>query len=1675
MMTAVTLSGHQKPAVVPCQLLISFLPLMFDVSLISVGHQMGIFWAPHLLILQLAGSREEYSLVFRSLCSLRSKRGSALRQTPLSQSSMPGGPGRPAASSPLRTEPSGPGTAPAATETDAQLPPQSSSSADMRHAAEAIFALQSASSGAREDTGRTQDVGTALARKPQSPSHLPPPPIQPSVQPSSAGHHQSGGAGSSEIGGSNVALGVVKAPEKAVCSNDTKYVSPEHIKESTGSDGIGSLPPMSKPVSENNSAPTAPGPLPKYETDHPASLLPPTSTLPPGSASGYRINTPDGMDEMAKKFEAQAAKAQRTREARAPRTESLQQNNHPVIQYRSESRLPESVLPSSAANENSLHGANGASWGLPSAVAPAKKLSPRLPGKEVLRVSGEEAAGPSLEPPVSLPGDTGRPSEASVMRSGPSVPAVHLSNPPYAGERAVASMSLHPQAPGVEHAPNRHNRKMSSMPGAAPSNDAASAEGARIESQQPTLKVVSELLPSAAPGPPARDARGAPGDQKIAAGQASAVRPSAYDGLPQGRAYQRPKRPKRVASSAKRWADAAERFRKSLPPVKVYMEDRRAVPFRDMRGWIDKLANADDHDLVKKWDTLFNSLVPSDTIDGGDEEICRFILQYVVTDQVDPNDSSIRQSRQAVNNAIKRELECPFELRNLARGYTFRDLFRRKCRERTLAGMPELPLAPPRVPGKPTAAGPQPPAGRVPLISVVAPSGTGLAGAGSGDTKPCSPNRAGASKLAGTGANVDKVPVGSVPGPNGSSLTPQVGETSEQNGNHRPVLRQVPASGAKTREEIMVEEMKRLLSEKTVLCAGPSAMRGCMQWWLLLDRHEDGYHPVELFQELLSARRLGDLFRLLFDYRWIRAHVTWPGWPTRLHGLQSLARDGYLKVLQDLRTKTGHGDHVYDDLGFDSWDLESLRLIYTALVMMVPLYETKIPTGGPKSHQLATQLYGRLMGRCMRLVNRFPHLNLLLRSIRRHGSEDGVWLRPLNSIGFDEPMTDVVRTMRADDATVVAISLDGNYVAVAGGPRSRFDVMKSMGYSIYVWKVGDDEPRMLPEGHDREINCLAISPCGTYLVGSAAGTSKGSVKVWRDWKPGPSELSESEHAPYSLAQQTSFVSSLVISADSKILGVAFQKKEIKTWRFVDGAAPVPDRVVSVRDVAYITNIALSADGRYFAFVCDEHYVGREPAPAVDGDTEEATYSTFLWSFGNEPGEEVEIARLPDNPIVRESGERLVPARTAPPPVTPAQIARNTSLVLSVQFLYSDESSVCLATAGTEARRDTGRGYVSVWSIEKNRREPGANSWTAKCSVKLSEMNVVGTVSSLSCPPVEYRPGSPSSTEVKTMFSSSDDGLVLAWRRNTEAYVEARSQQLVRESICPAERIAHMWRDVRPVAIGSGTRLPTFEWSNRGTALGHAASIPVTTRVSVSRNAERVATVSSDRSLLHVWDVKEYLGETLSMWQSHGVYKSILPSYLPSQYVPIDSLDNEGTLYDYFQAQLGAETFQTRHFDTQVQTRTSDCVEVDVPPLGTDRKSYNPRECETLVLFFDKPVARGDPHGRGFVAGGAYKQAPAGLRSRQAMDELAPRRGLTVRFADEHVAFFELEEPTKVGGMSGKRKRLEMDGAGGGGSRDATKKLRASSDRVQTTASLSEYTSSSVPLKGVGGASFAPPT
>jgi WD40 repeat protein len=801
------------------------------------------------------------------------------------------------------------------------------------------------------------------------------------------------------------------------------------------------------------------------------------------------------------------------------------------------------------------------------------------------------------------------------------------------------------------------------------------------------------------------------------------------------------------------------------------------------------------------------------------------------------------------------------------------------------------------------------------------------------------------------------------------------------------------------------EDLARLAG----VCSAGGLSRGFVGWWRAFELRATPWSPSALLRTLREDGRCRDVLRLLFDFRWIRAHVAHD--PGRV---RSLARS-FHELLCALRA-----DARGTSREFDHFELESVRLVHSALVTMLPLLG--VDSGSPA--QLATQLYGRLAG----LASRFSMLKTLVDSIRIHAPETGPWFRPLNNCGFDEPMTDVEQTMRADDATVVAIAKDGTWVAAAGGPVSRFSTRKRRDYPISVWRIGwsavDVEPDRLLEVHDTEVTNLAISPCAQYLVSSSVGQGEGSLKVWHgmaDWvlnrrdAPTPHNLDSSPN--------TGFVTSIAISSDSKFVVAAFQKQYlVKLWTIGPGK-PMLTRCVLNKDASVMPrNLALSSDGRYFAYVSGRTFkMGSTGSSCADDFNSSAV---DVWRFGLGADDDRLVATLAldescgedqqrgiehaggdsgaaasaeggkwageEGQAARRGSERLltrVSFNDRRDRRTSSNFCRPT--LSSVEFLESGDTGVCVATGGTKARGVPGRGLVALWSITRSQ-----NRWMKRCVEELvDEDGQMGCVAKLALA---------EDASVKALFSGSDDGLVRMWRLCPDDGGPSGAA-------CPAvgsrpsETMPIAWSKVDVVAIGAGNHLPAAGTQTRGVS-GRG---DVTMAIDVSLDGRRCVSVSSDRSLIYVWDVGMFSGPggTMDTWKRGGVYRPVQPPSLLACAPDLKSLDGGLPLSGYFEQRVGM-LMQTRHNAEQVASETGDCVEVDVP--GGRGAAV------THALFFDCPVVRCDYGRRGFASAGTFKlfhHPTLDPRERvygNSRDE-EQRRGVAVRFADESVALLELEE------------------------------------------------------------------
>eukprot|EP00177_Eucheuma_denticulatum_P001287 GFKZ01002340.1.p1 GENE.GFKZ01002340.1~~GFKZ01002340.1.p1 ORF type:complete len:1175 (+),score=141.21 GFKZ01002340.1:344-3868(+) len=198
----------------------------------------------------------------------------------------------------------------------------------------------------------------------------------------------------------------------------------------------------------------------------------------------------------------------------------------------------------------------------------------------------------------------------------------------------------------------------------------------------------------------------------------------------------RPKKPKSRGDVRRVWSrraletsgispallHALDDFTSSAPPIPKTMDLSRNIPIRNMRKWIADLEAPVNNPT---WTRLVQALRADHSAqriwgNRWDHDVCRFILGVLVPEDHSKNTTDKKQSRQAVNNAIKRELTCPAESRTSSRSKTFRDLFREKC---NAAGVPvpqlsETQRRPTRPPQTPKFIRPAEPDTMMPTINV---------------------------------------------------------------------------------------------------------------------------------------------------------------------------------------------------------------------------------------------------------------------------------------------------------------------------------------------------------------------------------------------------------------------------------------------------------------------------------------------------------------------------------------------------------------------------------------------------------------------------------------------------------------------------------------------------------------------------------------------------------------------------------------------------------------------------------------------------------------------------------------------------------------------------------------------------------------------------------------------
>lgn len=340
------------------------------------------------------------------------------------------------------------------------------------------------------------------------------------------------------------------------------------------------------------------------------------------------------------------------------------------------------------------------------------------------------------------------------------------------------------------------------------------------------------------------------------------------------------------------------------------------------------------------------------------------------------------QTRQAINNAIKRELACPTEggkagnRGKSSRSKTFLELFREKCRAADVAVPPLEDLDvesslndPPSQP--PTATGPQ-------VIAAMQSQMTSFPLVSAG-----------------------MVPIDSTLVPSAFPLQQSQLPSTEMSSQGPLDLHAAYAAALKFLRSTCPETDEW----------------GRTAWWNLA-KDED----VRRLPTLLMQCSPFQLRTLLIDFRWIMRTFQCVDFS---RGMRHLPTEGYDILLSAVKNRSKH---------FPPHDLEGFRLIRNAIMLVIPiLAEDSSATCKDPSFfaHLATQLTGRLLD----LKRRFPNIAELEVSIKRYAPRP--WLRPLSRC-FHQPKTDIKLSVPSNGPYtphLIVLSDDGKLLVTSGTAR----------------------------------------------------------------------------------------------------------------------------------------------------------------------------------------------------------------------------------------------------------------------------------------------------------------------------------------------------------------------------------------------------------------------------------------------------------------------------------------------------------------------------------------------------------------------------------------------------------------------------------------------------------------
>lgn len=459
---------------------------------------------------------------------------------------------------------------------------------------------------------------------------------------------------------------------------------------------------------------------------------------------------------------------------------------------------------------------------------------------------------------------------------------------------------------------------------------------------------------------------------------------------------------------------AIDEFNRAIPPIPNQVDHGRKTQVRDMRRWITILQEPQHapvwHDLVSV--LKIDSSAKEAFGDKWDHHLCRFILQAVVSED---NSNALlggrSQTRQAVNNAIKRELACPTEggksgaRGKSSRSKTFLELFREKCRSADVQVPPlehsELEVA------STTQSAPQPQLSIIQQPNVLTNkrlSHSAMVAAMTSSTLPFT-----------------RLPF---------QFTPQPEISHDLSTQHR--------LGSRSERDTKFQSIR-------ASCSGTDEW-GRTAWWEL-SKDDDIVQLPSLLMEFSPFQ----LNALLIDFRWIMRTfkcVAFPG------GRRHLPTESYDILL--LAVKNRQED-------YSALDLEAYRLIRNALMLIIPIL-TEDTSAKKKDKSFFAHLATQLTGRLLDLKRRFPSIAVLVQSIERHAPRP--WLRPLSRC-FQQPKTDIKLAVPSNGPFtphLIILSDDGKLLVTSGTTRVQKGLLESAARKVNLIRIWDvDSGRCLLE------------------------------------------------------------------------------------------------------------------------------------------------------------------------------------------------------------------------------------------------------------------------------------------------------------------------------------------------------------------------------------------------------------------------------------------------------------------------------------------------------------------------------------------------------------------------------------------------------------------------------------